>query len=353
MDTTSPFPYYVDASMIRIAFPTVLSSDEVFYIDDTGDNAANKFILNNLEIITSCFEKRHRHFIHAKHLIHQLSSNAEVMRYRQPVGRIPRPKDLTMSNNWLLNFMVHPENRYKVAKPAFIMPEIYGTIYNGMQIVHRYEFDPSECDNVEEYISRFVDYIIENSKSRALYHLANDLEARFDTYANKLIKEVNDKLFELRASGVSDYVLRDIFFPDPKPSRMVITADHRIVLPDFNDMEIEMTPLVKAVFFLFMRHPEGIRLKTLHDHRHELAMLYACIKEHRPLEKKVTPVLHLDENIERLVNPLDNSIHEKCARIKEAFLLRFHNDIACNYYVDGPRGEPKGITLDRDLLTWE
>ena len=51
--------------------------------------------------------------------------------------------------------------------------------------------------------------------------------------------------------------------------------------------------------------------------------------------------------------PLNNSNNEKCARIREAFLLKFHEGLAENYFVTGKRGEPKMIKLSKDLIKWE
>ena len=45
-----------------------------------------------------------------------------------------------------------------------------------------------------------------------------------------------------------DTLLREILdMHQPQLSRMEITADYRIFLPDYGNMEIKMTPLVKAV----------------------------------------------------------------------------------------------------------
>ena len=59
------------------------------------------------------------------------------------------------------------------------------------------------------------------------------------------------------------------------------------------------------------------------------------------------------QSIEDVTNPLHNSINEKCARIRGAFLEQFDDYLAKHYYVDGRRGEPKKITLPRDLVIWE
>jgi hypothetical protein len=48
-----------------------------------------------------------------------------------------------------------------------------------------------------------------------------------------------------------------------------------------------------------------------------------------------------------------NSINEKCARIRSAFIREFDESLAKNYFVTGERGEPKKISLPRDLVVWE
>lgn len=59
------------------------------------------------------------------------------------------------------------------------------------------------------------------------------------------------------------------------------------------------------------------------------------------------------KSIVNATDPLNNSINEKCARIREAFLLKFHEGLAENYFVTGKRGEPKMIKLSKDLIKWE
>lgn len=56
------------------------------------------------------------------------------------------------------------------------------------------------------------------------------------------------------------------------------------------------------------------------------------------------------ESIRRLADPSDNSIYEKCSRIKRAFLQDLSDDIAKNYYVFGEINEPKRISLSRSLV---
>jgi hypothetical protein len=110
-------------------------------------------------------------------------------------------------------------------------------------------------------------------------------------------------------------------------------------------MEIHLTPLPKAVYFLFLRHPEGILFKNLPDYYDELLDIYTQLTG-RKCDKDIT------QSIKDVTDPTKNSINEKCARIKEAFVTKFHDDIAQNYFITGKRGEPKTITLPRDLVDW-
>ena len=131
-----------------------------------------------------------------------------------------------------------------------------------------------------------------------------------------------------------------------KLSRMVITKDFRIFLPDYGDMEIVMSPLPKAVFLLFLRHEEGIPFKCLSDYRDELQQIYMQLTN-----RVQTYVIH--KSLDDVCDPTKNAINEKCARIREAFVGRFDDRLAKNYYITGNRGEAKRITLQRNLVTWE
>ena len=59
------------------------------------------------------------------------------------------------------------------------------------------------------------------------------------------------------------------------------------------------------------------------------------------------------QSIEDVTNPLQNSINEKCARIRGAFVGQFDDHLSRHYYIDGKRGEAKKIALPRDLVVWK
>ena len=167
-----------------------------------------------------------------------------------------------------------------------------------------------------------------------------------DCTIDELLDEIRERVKKLEQRGISRKILMELFTEKPKLSRLVITKDMRIVLPDYNNMEIKMEPINKAVFLLFLRHPEGIVFKHLPNYRKELAAIYQKIK---PLGLNDRAL----QSIEDVTNPFLNSINEKCARIRGSFISQFDENLAKHYFIYGRRGEPKKIDLPRDLVIWE
>ena len=107
-------------------------------------------------------------------------------------------------------------------------------------------------------------------------------------------------------------------------SRLVITEDYRFVLEDYHK-EVELQPVHKAVYLLFLAHPEGIEFKRLAEYREELLGYYMATAKLMDKEKVM-------EGVDHLVNPLDNAINEKCSRIKKVF-LELMDEYRASYYI--------------------
>jgi hypothetical protein len=164
--------------------------------------------------------------------------------------------------------------------------------------------------------------------------------------ADKITREIQERINRLRVLGVSQMVIRELFHADQKLSSLVITKDYRIILPDYNNMEIELSPLPKALFILFLKHPDGIRFKELSVYKEELEHIYLTISNREDIGD-------MAKSIADMTDPTKNSINEKCSRIREAFVTKFDESLASKYFVTGKRGEPKVIALDRNLVKFE
>lgn len=159
--------------------------------------------------------------------------------------------------------------------------------------------------------------------------------------------EIKRLVKELRDNGVGENEIRELFEVKKPLSRLLVTHDKRIVLPDYNNLEIKMEPIHKAVYLLFLNHPEGIRFKELPDYREELAGIYRAMKLSTQAKKKV------ERSIIDVTDPLKSSMSEKCVRIHYAFQKAVGAETAKNYYINGGRGEYKRIELNRELVIYE
>ena len=163
---------------------------------------------------------------------------------------------------------------------------------------------------------------------------------------SKVLRELRMTVQKLRLEGVSLMAIHEFIDKQEPLSRMTITPDYRIFLPDYNNMEIEMGALPKAIYFLYLRYPEGIIYKHMPDYFSELLNIY---KQLRPN----TDEARLNLTVTKVVNPLGNALNENIARIRKAFVEKFDEHLANNYIITGERGSQYSIPLDRDLITWE
>lgn len=184
----------------------------------------------------------------------------------------------------------------------------------------------------------------------------------------EVAQEVRRLVGQLQAEGRNDLLLRAIGVPlleelrieaaKGKLSRLLITKDYRFILVDYNHKEVELQPVHKAVYLLFLAHPEGIEFKRLTDYREELTCYYMNTAKMLDKEK-------IMEGVDHLVNPLDNAINEKCSRIKKVFLDLMDEYSASYYFISSHTQRQiagssriwfqrlKVITLPRELVLSE
>ena len=162
---------------------------------------------------------------------------------------------------------------------------------------------------------------------------------------NNLIEEVKHDIHKLKEYGLSEKDIASLLRSEQPLFQLTVSKNYRIFLGE-KHTEVCMEPLVKAVYLLFLKHPEGIVFKNLPDYRKELTYLYDKVRPWGLTERTL-------QSIEDVTNPTLNSINEKCARIKKVFLSLMDSSVAEQYYIKGTRGEPRGIALPRNLVTWE
>ena len=161
----------------------------------------------------------------------------------------------------------------------------------------------------------------------------------------QLMEELRHKMQRLKEYGMSEKEILSSLHTDQQLPQLIITRNYRIFLGD-EHREVHLEPLVKSVYLLFLKHPEGIIFKDLPDYRKELALIYNKVRPWGLTDRAL-------KSIEDVTNPMLNSINEKCARIRRTFVSMLDSSVAEQYYIKGARGKAKKITLSRELVAWE
>lgn len=161
----------------------------------------------------------------------------------------------------------------------------------------------------------------------------------------EMLEELRQLVERMELKGIARAAIHEFIDSGDKLSRLVITSDYRFLLPDY-DLEIELTPIRKALYLLFLRYPDGIRLKELSDHFRELLVIYRQMNPRLNEGKRVLTVT-------QLCNSTSNRASENIAAIRCAFCSKFDEHLAKEYLITGSAGQPYKIPLDRSLVNFE
>lgn len=158
-----------------------------------------------------------------------------------------------------------------------------------------------------------------------------------------MIRNRKSKCFKPLKHKEDHFITKNINKDQRIISRIVISERFKILLPEYDDLEIELTPLPKAFYIFMLRYSDGIRFKELSMYREELIEIYKHVGNRTDMDQ-------IKKSIADLTDSRSNSVNEKCSRIKNAFLLHLEDSIAQNYYITGARSEPKLIKLQTNLI---
>lgn len=108
--------------------------------------------------------------------------------------------------------------------------------------------------------------------------------------------------------------------------------------------EIRLRPVSKAIFLLYLRHPEGISFKDLWTFRRELSDLYGMVSR--------------ADDMDRLNTVLDNMLYGfnvmsvNCTRLRHELERYLDVDELEEFRIKGAQGAPKYISVDRSRVVW-
>lgn len=127
-------------------------------------------------------------------------------------------------------------------------------------------------------------------------------------------------------------------------SPVVINGDMEIVLPNYDEMTLKLTPLCRAIYILFLLHPEGIVLKEISDYRSELSDIYYLVKP------GANPEL-ARASVDDLCSPGSESLQQKISKIRRAVRSQLLNPTLTDYYsISGERGRSYSLPAAASLV---
>lgn len=319
------------------------------YFERSYDEPANRFIRQYYNKIYQLFERLDITFVYIPLMVEQLD---DALRYNFPDSRV-EPLGTRRAEEIYQTIGDHIVEMPPTERPLLLVTDYanmaqYPAEMLGDDLMSLCCIELSYYnDDTFYYALRNDSFYFDEERDLRFSLCDDDDTSPFDADWGKIdiiSAEIRERIERLYAMGVNEKVIREIVaLPEPKLSRMVITEDFRIVLPDYDNMEIAMPVLSKVLFFFYLRHPEGVLFKELSDYRGELSELYRSISPREDMEK-------MERSIDDICDSTKNSVNEKCSRIKAAFVGRFQEKLAKQYYITGGPGLPKRITLDRTLV---
>ncbi len=356
-------------------------STTVVYVENAYNSEINLAIQSDFNKLSDIFKSENIGFIYLPYLFNN-ADYQELLSYNRPYLSTPVYEQLTLEiykglKNQLTNPFKGP-GLICISKKDTISEVLSGyRLQDDELLVNQFDFFAKSIDKKKIWRNAHTLYFqleipdetepepsfFEKIKSRKKGKNKNavesnvsfqevgayDADSQFESEAFKLTEEIKERILKLKESGSLNLlaqVLEEVLNVKPSISRIFITSDYRIYLKDYDMKEVTMPPLPKALFLLFLRHPNGIKFKYLSDYHDELLSIYRNVTFHEDIIKAM-------ESIKAMTDPMNNSVNEKCSRIREAFLKVISDDLAQNYYVIGKRGEPKKIILDRKYVTFQ
>lgn len=176
-------------------------------------------------------------------------------------------------------------------------------------------------------------------------------QSSFPWGRDELVRQMQECAHKLIDLGMDKDEIHHNLFSSQPLQKLLISKKGDIMLESGSGIFlyrafVKLAPLDRALYLLFLRHPEGISYSHLSGYREELMEIYRkLMNEHETASMR--------KKVEDVTNPNKNTFHEKCAHIRRAFVDKLGNFLAASYYISGDRGDMKKIVLDRAYVSWE
>ena len=167
------------------------------------------------------------------------------------------------------------------------------------------------------------------------------VQQQFLSELEQALSKLSDEGMNIFLQTMGNDFLQSLSNLAPKPlSPILVDKQFRILLPEY-DLEIKMNALWKAIYILFLRHPEGIVLKDMPNYRDELSDIYyamGCGEYER-----------MEATLDDVTTPGSDNFRQYVSKINRAFTAVLAVDLAQHYMITGQRGKPYRIQLENNL----
>jgi len=134
---------------------------------------------------------------------------------------------------------------------------------------------------------------------------------------------------------------------------------HKMYLTDLGDLQVNLNPKERALYLVFINHPEGISRRDLVDYKMELLVYYKFFssKWDKLADKfdennKSERDNKIEESLNLLTHPLEDNFMQVLSRIRRKFKDAVGEEQYKTYSIEPYDGIYK-ISLDRELISFD
>lgn len=381
------------------SMPVTPKKNQIFFVENRSNPELEEYIERNYETLCGIFSCRGLEFVYLPKQPRQVDDNVlfALARYQMPwlTDDAIRSLSAQLANDTKVLFEDVPlENDLPVMVNAqgtaisidVSKPDMFGCIFRGIaeafgkpvesgarkKVNFLKKLFPSIMEKGGEFIEKEdtssgvevmccedsipirmpechpdTDIIRDRKKE---YKLNLDFESELETPPDDELRRLYKQVEKTVPGYIIKKALKELLKSNEVISTLLITGQGRIFLPQYNNIEIRLMPKAKALYFLFLKHPEGICFKDLPDHRDELARYY------RRFARSGSPEA-IEEAIDYMVYVLSGDADVQRTRIKSAIKEAFTGQIcemyAQNYTIEGTKGQLMKVNLPEDKIVWE
>lgn len=361
-----------------------IPSDYIIYFEKEQNKELSLYIKKNYEELKSKFASIKVNFIYLPLLVKSIDNIENVLEYYLPqltYYQIPNKVSTIYTEKMMSQFFNHNiENLQELFDKDKFLPNSInseellklvgykGNIKSGLLFFNLYSgaigvsdfFNSSSNQNYELFFDDVLFYLNSEQEdfSTGEAMIANtppvvDLTEKLDEEAVKIINDLKEKLAALTDSGQLLFIvpiLKDLLDKQTEKidfksiSKIKIDKQNKILLPYFKK-EVELSHLTKSVYFLFLKHPEGINLKELENFKKELLTIYISVSNQLDHDKMI-------KSVEDVVNLETKAIYTHLSRIKSAFYKIMDASHANHYIISGNGEENRKVLFNTNAIDW-